>query len=57
MEGTLQGWVGAVTRRRVEEDEVKNRRAHGEESAGGRDSTAATKLFQCTMCKRTFRRR
>ena len=62
LEHDRSGWRGccnagleAVTRRRVEEDEVKKKRAHAEESAGGRDSTATTKPFQCDMCKRTFR--
>ena len=55
--GRCKAGLEAVTRRRVEEDEVKKRRAHAEESAGGRDSTATIKPFQCNMCKRTFRRR
>ena len=55
--GCCKAGLEAVTRRRVEEDEAKKRRTHAEESAGGRDSTEATKLFQCDMCKRTFRRR
>ena len=55
--GRCKAGLEAVTRRRVEEDEVKKRRAHAEESAGGRDSTVTIKPFQCNMCKRTFRRR
>lgn len=56
------GWRGccrtgleAVTRRRVEDDEMR-RSAHAEERSGGSVRVTTTQPFQCSTCKRSFRR-